>query len=114
MCIMALFFPGNSGDFESCIEGRASGGLIIDEEIVIDPGTGFVVKSRKLNPQTVVVSCDDPLFNNDLKILIERFKPKESSPEIKTIGEKTRSFIITAQKYILGYIAKAELTKKFA
>jgi hypothetical protein len=112
-----LFFPGNAGDMKSVLEGRASGGLIIEGEniIIIDPGIGFIVKSQIKHADTILCSEDNPLYNNDKKILEETFKTKNIDDEIEAIDAKyAKAFLIKTNKFILGYIAKAQLTKKLA
>ena len=111
-----LFFPGNAGDTKRVQEGSASGGLIIEAEdtIIIDPGIGFIIKSNIKNVDTVLVTEDNILYNNDQKAIEQIYKTRKIT-DITTIDAKyAKSYIITTQKFILGYISKAQLTKKFA
>ena len=111
-----LFFPGNAGDIKSVLEGRASGGLIIEGEntIIIDPGIGFIVKANIKNVDTILCSEDNPLYNNDQKILEQIYNTKNLE-DIQIIDTKNaKAFLIKTNKFILGYIAKAQLTKKIA
>lgn len=111
-----LFFPGNAGDIKSVLEGRASGGLIIEDEhtIIIDPGIRFIVKSHIKHVDTILCSEDNLLYNNDKKILEETYETKKVD-DIEIIDAKnTKAFLIKTNKFILGYIAKAQLTKRLA
>lgn len=111
-----LFFPGNAGDMKSVLEGRASGGLIIEGEniIIIDPGIGFIVKSNIKHVDTILCSEDNALYNNDKKILEETFKTRNVEGIDIIDAKHANTFLIKTNKFILGYIAKAQLTKKLA
>ena len=110
---MTIFFPGIAGDYESVLDGRASGGLIINDSLIIDPGIGFLIKSGLKNADQILISDKDLLYCNDANAIIKRFNAKivSETDDIKQIGN---SFKILTNKYFLGYIHNPKLTKAFA
>ena len=110
-----IFIPGTAGDYDAVLEGRASGGLIIDGEntIVIDPGIGFIVKSGLKKAGLIILSDKGLLYSNDTNALITMYNAKliEEEEDIKKIQN---SFRILTQKYILGYINNPKMSRGFA
>lgn len=111
-----IFIPGTAGDHDSVYEGRSSGGIIIDGEItiVIDPGIGFIVKSRLKKVDLILMSDKELLYSNDVNALIKQFNAKVFDDNHENIKKIHNSFRIVTPKYVLGYINNPKLTKGFA
>jgi hypothetical protein len=108
-----IFIPGTAGDYDSVMEGRASGGVIINDSLIIDPGIGFLIRAGMKKADRIIISDKDLLYCNDAEAIIKIFNARtiEESDDIKRIGN---SFKILTNKYVLGYINNLKLTKGFA